>query len=848
MSVQHNRIPTVSIVKEGSHLTGRYPVGTSIGWCENDGAHETTTLSKFTPQHSLKLPRQKAFDSLEYLWNLKEGELPSNATIETWLHDLHEASKIDTRRRRLSGDGERLLKDFRLLLRVLRDVLFEKNSDEKIQHFVRIVTKESKPAVSEDINKGVAKGTEKAPKVEQRSHEIKDEVKRGYESMLIVAQLLTTNQEFRDLLHDLVVIFRDMFGDAALKIGELARPSEEERRRAFDGYTDREEGREGFSEDRRHSHFGHGNIHAGNQFSEQHSSPPPISTGQQIPSVQDSEQSDNIFVKGRQYLKDQFTGSQHEAFDRTSGYVTEKVPPKTRQTLIYRLKTALYQVQADESYQEAINYLFELSAIWANQAAGLSSEAGSAAKNYTREPAYVQAQSLLKQIIEAFAQNKSLDPLFNAMNIFFGHVRQDPALQHYFEEVNTYLKRLLQEPGYFDNEDSNYRGNELIQRGQNLLGEKYRPDMNRLNNEAMVFLNALVTDPVTKRFGTSIKAFGKDLLLDENNSPTFKMHLFQDFRSTFFPIIFQHIHQIPIPRIEYTDEHYDAVIENMVLTSDTFFPNRINIDVRNHITISPVQENADKNQHWLYLDVQGLHAEAKDVAFQFKKKTGFLKPMEYGSAKVQVGQPGRGGISFNATLTLGEDDDQMYRVSAVHVNVKNLKVIISGKKHGLLLKLFKPTIVTLITKQIEQSLESTIRETLDSTAVGLSNFVSMIKTKAWDNRHDMEDDEYTPYRGKSRRSSTKSFLGGFFRRNFSKTDRRGSLRHEDHQKGKMRDDEKMFVEPYSIGDKNHGFGSGEGEASRTTNLPQSDKHLNGIHKVAYGLGEHPQSPAVTVKP
>ena len=43
---------------------------------------------------------------------------------------------------------------------------------------------------------------------------------------------------------------------------------------------------------------------------------------------------------------------------------------------------------------------------------------------------------------------------------------------------------------------------------------------------------------------------------------------------------------IPIPRIEYTDEQIDLVIENLALSGKNLFPNLITMDVHNHVKLS----------------------------------------------------------------------------------------------------------------------------------------------------------------------------------------------------------------------------------------------------------------------
>jgi hypothetical protein len=54
-----------------------------------------------------------------------------------------------------------------------------------------------------------------------------------------------------------------------------------------------------------------------------------------------------------------------------------------------------------------------------------------------------------------------------------------------------------------------------------------------------------------------------DLGNDENGKPTFKAHLVKDLTEVIIPAVFENIRYVPIPRIEYSDPSFDAVIENL---------------------------------------------------------------------------------------------------------------------------------------------------------------------------------------------------------------------------------------------------------------------------------------------
>lgn len=84
-------------------------------------------------------------------------------------------------------------------------------------------------------------------------------------------------------------------------------------------------------------------------------------------------------------------------------------------------------------------------------------------------------------------------------------------------------------------------------------------------------------DEQNKAFATSLRKLFSDLGNDEHGKPQFKPHLVRDLTEVILPTVFEKVAYIPIPRIEYSDSQVDAVIENLVLESDNFMPNVLEV-------------------------------------------------------------------------------------------------------------------------------------------------------------------------------------------------------------------------------------------------------------------------------
>ena len=97
----------------------------------------------------------------------------------------------------------------------------------------------------------------------------------------------------------------------------------------------------------------------------------------------------------------------------------------------------------------------------------------------------------------------------------------------------------------------------------------------------------------------------------------------------------------------------------------------------------------------------------RDVAFFFRKKTGFPKVMDSGMADVIIG--GSGLTAVVHFVSAGKDRSSVFKVKDVHVKVGSLKFSIRDSKHDLLYKTLKPLATGLVKRQIQRAIADAIR-------------------------------------------------------------------------------------------------------------------------------------------
>ena len=94
------------------------------------------------------------------------------------------------------------------------------------------------------------------------------------------------------------------------------------------------------------------------------------------------------------------------------------------------------------------------------------------------------------------------------------------------------------------------------------------------------------TDICHRRIGSNFAQLAKDALFDADGNLTFKPELWADVRQKIIPGFISELGYIPIPRIEYTDDQIDLVIENLALSGKNIFPNLITMETRNFAKLS----------------------------------------------------------------------------------------------------------------------------------------------------------------------------------------------------------------------------------------------------------------------
>ncbi|KAK6610836.1 hypothetical protein H4I96_02434 [Botrytis cinerea] len=653
------------------------------------------------------------------------GKVPSNNQIDVALNSFLESKALTSPSNRLSKEGQELAQQFRSVVEQAKLLLLTKNQDELFQDFVW---------QCERLDGGAA-AVPGAPVDQATAQQHGQEAKGGLKTL---GQLILTNGQFRKLLNDAVILLRDIAGDAATNAAARLNPSEDQLSqidRPADDNTWHE----------------NPNISAGNmktQMKQKFQKNQPIDKNDVKEAVGDANQqahpsgsrdpADTVQLAGRDQQYNTASGIDGEAGaqagantlkqrasenipeetkergretrDRTKNYLQQKLPEERRDNLIHRLKKMVVEIQGHPDYMQSIDTLLDLAEQYGGHAHTLGQSGSGAVKGAHTDNALKTAEIDLKTLIERFANYTSSDDLIDSINAIYRDADADPELKKWFQQMNAFVRKCLKEQGYILEDSTTQHWNELYDRGNFLLRDRYRPHTNRIIDEIKFFGNEFDNDEQNKRFAETCQKFFKALGHDSSGNIQFKTHLLMDLSNVIIPAALERIRYTPIPRIEYRDgQKMEIVIENLVIESDNLMPNLLDIQHESSFRFGRKGfHNSQKGS--FFIAVQGIQMDLKDISYYIKRSGG---PFNHDEGILDIFLGGS-GLSFDIKLT------------AINSGEKGRQNFLSNQKHKGLLTVGKSLAMKPLTKAVCKAIELAIKQKVEEA----DGFLFRIKQEA----------------------------------------------------------------------------------------------------------------------
>lgn len=678
----------------------------------------------------------------------QNGKVPSNDQIDVALSSFLASRSLSSNHEKLSAEGQELVKDAANVVKQAKYLLLSKNDGNLIQDFIYQTTQFDPKNVN----------TPNAPVSKDAAKQDGDQALEGLRTL---GQLLITNGQFRKLLSDATVLFRDMAGDAATNAAARVRPSQEQLQQLDEPAQDNvwheapDFSKENFKNQAKGIYSGNPKQDAKDIASAGVNSAAP---GQQQPLQQDQQgnlqpnqgahpqattglESGNIAStsgnpadaardtarqadpqagksaakqvaeqkldnKVDPETKENILQRNEEYRQKARNYLDKKMPQERKDQTIWRLKKMILECQQHEDYSQAIQTLLRLAETYSRH--GRTVGQGSTATAKDARGGLGAAERDLRTIIERFANGTSTEDLWEAIGQIYRDADNDRELKDWFKSMDSYIRRCLLQQGYILEEQSTREWDQLYDQGRYLLRNKYRGHTDRVVDEIKFLAQEFDHDPQNHAFAESLTKLFKDLGNDKDGKPVFKPHLLKDLRDVILPAALENIAYIPIPRIEYTDSQFDAVIENLVLESDNFAPNVFEVSSEHYFRWGR-KKIANKNHQTMEVKVAGIQMDLRDVSFYVNRKQGFPSITDTGVADIVL--PGD-GFSFKMKVSTAEKKDRQnyFKVEKVDVDFEKIQIKVKKSNHKLLFSILKPIMLKVIRAPLQKAVEKVIKD------------------------------------------------------------------------------------------------------------------------------------------
>ena len=449
----------------------------------------------------------------------------------------------------MSDEGRHLVNDLREVIDSAKWLLLKKNYHEQLQNFLNYTIEASTVNGSTNVNVPVSR-----EKAQEHGTE-------ALQNLSTLGRLIITNGQFRKLLSDATILFRDMAADGAAKATQRLRPGQD-RLETLDEPAPDHTWHEGPPSAREIKDSIRNKLRLASDQTAQEAKGVSQDVSQAARTQRDAQ--DENFNRdvdessaartGWQSVRDRASGKIPDSHKDTArqwktdatDYLKEKIHPERREKTIHRLKKMIIEIQLHEDYVEAIDSLLSLAEEYARHTQSVARDARNDVKRTVTTGSLEKARQELKSLLENFADYTSMDDIFYAIDDLVNDANNDEEFSNWWKAVYDFIRRCLKEKEYILRDESTNQYNLLRDQGQYFLNERYKVHTDRLLDEINQWFNYMKNDPDNVDFGEKVQKLFTDLGQGPNGNIVFKKHLLADVTDVIVPGIFTHARYIPV--------------------------------------------------------------------------------------------------------------------------------------------------------------------------------------------------------------------------------------------------------------------------------------------------------------
>lgn len=199
------------------------------------------------------------------------------------------------------------------------------------------------------------------------------------------------------------------------------------------------------------------------------------------------------------------------------------------------------------------------------------------------------------------------------------------------------------------------------------------------------------------------------------------------------PLIMDQLNYVPIPRLEFSDEDLDGVLDNISLSIRDIAPDSIHIRTVSDtdIRLDDLDSTTDTE---IRLKMEGIRTYLSNVKFYFNRKT-FPKIEDSGTVDAELGGD---GAKLEIILKVNREANSPISFSGSDVNFDISELDIHFRDdvtHPILLKLWTSYMKKKLTLRAEEMVKTRVTEAVDTITMRLNTLMSQVYSnmkKTWD--------------------------------------------------------------------------------------------------------------------
>lgn len=589
---------------------------------------------------------------------------------------------------RLSKRGKEVVVDTRRVLEAVNRLILEKNDDDKIQRFI---WQASQADVDVDVD---VSGNVELPSVPTPS---KKEVKQAAGSLHQLFSLLLTSHELRNLIGDSINLFRDIFADAAENVAEVTISATRASKKAAKKARPTEQ-------ERKEKHIPGEGLQWEDAAME-------VQTFRKQVKRDVEDKRDEALRQGVKKAR---------AFKE---YLEEELPTDTVDALKERFRAIINEIQEQPEYSEAINTLSGLARKYfelAKEEIVDAAQATTANIKLDGEPDQEaeNAVGLLRQIVESFTGD--LGPALKASSNLYKHLENDERFQKIWTEFEELVDRAINDPGYVTSDKASRRFEKIYDEARSIVESNsvWKQDANTAINEAQTLINRAANDKALIALGDAFEKLGESTFDFAQTGVNLVGRgggdLWKDVSQVFLPRLLGALKEVPLPRVEFTSEDLDLIVDNIRFESASFIPDGAHFrSVLDFTTQKGYAAYASEGSVSTTLSFAGLRMAAKSISYYINKKSGWVGLEDSGLLDIYLGsESADADDGLDVTLVLENADERdresFFKLKKVDVEINGFDIGIRQSAHPIRNWLARGAVRAFLEAKVKEVLEEQI--------------------------------------------------------------------------------------------------------------------------------------------